>query len=81
MHWAGKGERDVRKGTEGMRTQKKRHWVAPIAICIYLLCSYMSSFISTFSLDKKGRGTEGPWEKVGAESGVTNAGTGQEGGT
>lgn len=62
------GERDVRKGMEGMSTQKKRHWVASISVCIYLLCSYMSSFLSIFSLDKKGRGTEGPWEKLGTES-------------
>lgn len=61
------GERDVRKGMEGMSTQK-RHWVASISVCMYLLCSCVSSFLSIFSLDKKGRGTEGPWEKLGAES-------------
>lgn len=80
-------------GLEGGKGCEKRHgrdehtreetveWVASISVCMYLLCSYMSSFLSIFSLDKKGRVTEGPWEKLGPGSGVTSAGTVQEGGT
>lgn len=58
-----------------MRRQE-RHWSSVhCPVCLYLMCSYLSSlFLLTFSSDKKERATEGPWEKLGAGSGVIDAG-------
>lgn len=50
-----------------------------LLVCISSVLTCPHSYQS--SLGKKGRGTEGPREKLGAESGVTSAGSVQEGGT
>lgn len=69
----------MRKGTGGMGTQKETLGSIHVCLCVSPLLTCPHSYQS--SLGKKGRGTEGPREKLGAESGVTSAGSVQEGGT